>query len=225
VSAPQQVTPELGGATLSEHIHEFWILRSPIDWISWSLAYPALGWFAICVWGSWRLYHAPRSIRNTRRFDRRPARFGGGTLLLGAALCALPVAIADATWLGFRTSFSLVQWRTMTTKGMPSYHPDVAAALLFEVAFQLAAFSYSFAVIGSYFEKRRSFPWHFTLIAISIVGCTLFDQIVLATMIQVHREEGFVALLRTALLAGVGINYVHRSSRVAKTFTSGPVYE
>src|SRR5450432_2722477 len=66
-----------------------------MNWLSWSFAYPALGWFAVCTWGSLRLYRSPRSVKNTQRYHRPPARFGGATLLPGAVDVVAEVQASD----------------------------------------------------------------------------------------------------------------------------------
>ena len=190
--------------------------------VNWLMALLALFVFSGSVVLSWRAFRAQKSIANTRRERGPPLPLGGVLWLLAMGVLSLPVATAIGCVQDLRILLSLPRWQAMTTPGLETYRPGLAALLLAGLAFRLTAFSYSFTVAGTLLKKRRSFPWHFTVLTVAWAIFSIAETIAASSISNESASAAFPTEATRAIVSSViWISYLRSSPRVARTFTNG----
>ena len=126
---------------------------------------------------AWRTYRLDRSIANSRIGEGRPASFGGWLILLGFNVFLTPIMILVQASRVWQVLLSPLQWLALTTPRLASYRPQLAGLLVFEGAVLLAMCAYSCTVVATWVAKRRSFPWHYTILVSALACIGIFDVV------------------------------------------------
>ena len=195
------------------------------DGINWAVFAVLTGCFPFLAFGAYRAYrHDPKRPAPTVSPDPALSGYRGWLILLLINI----VQIVPGRLYGFvkeaSVALSLATWRSLTTPELETYSPGAATLLACGALLTLATAVYAPVVTVLFFQKRRTFPLHFTVYMVGWVTLKFLD-VAQADLIATNSQSPLAVILvfPTLVAATLWIGYVHRSERVAATFVErGP---
>src|SRR5262249_41421172 len=143
----------------------------------------------------------------------------GWLILLAFGIITTPLRNIASFCTTSAAALSLARWRALTTPELDTYAPGVAVMIVVETLFQAAFSAYGIAVAALFFQKRRSFPLHFSIYALGMVAFQLFDHFTVQAVSK-DAPANMLPVLQVMIWAGIWVTYVWRSRRVAATFVA-----
>ena len=202
--------------------------RTPqAEGFNWASFVAIVGALPFVLFGAYRAYrYEPRASRRAHALpvDPRLHGIGGWLLLLAFGIVINPIANAVGAVQTARAALSLATWRALTTPELATYAPGLAIATIIEAVCLAAFVAYGSVVAVLFFQKRRAFPFHFTLYATGLAAFRVVDLLV-AEALLAHGasstgDSSATSTIRTVAWVVTWVLYVKKSRRAAATFVT-----
>lgn len=224
-SRAEQVTPE----KLPEHLAAIdkarpWLVRGltykepPPDGTSWPMVVASIAVLPLLGWGARKAYLSRPRLRVAQgRPDRRLSGTGGVLWIIGFRLLTGPLillsSLRSSSWL-----YSTARLTALWSPTLPSYNPMLLVLAVVETPIMLAAAVYNVVVAILFFQRKRSFPFHFTVLVLGLIAFTLFDRLALSVVAKDRSASDLGEIIGSHIVGLLLLLYVRSSRRVATRF-------
>ena len=151
----------------------------------------------------------------------RPLQGLGGWLILVAIHHLIrPFVFLVCLIVLFPTMFDLEKWRVLTQPGGAAFHPNWAAALLFELFFNLICLAFSGLLLVLFFRKRAAWPRSYAAFLLLLLIGVGIDTYLVQSIPGAGATVGtnIKDLVEVIVAAAIWIPYCFVSQRVKETF-------
>jgi transglutaminase-like putative cysteine protease len=198
-----------------------WIGKTIEEGPSWPAVLVLLSSLPLVGWAMWRGYRLDPPWRP--RADVVGRRGIGGLLLFVAFRVVVTPLVVLTAYSSSSWVFSHRSWSALATSG-DANHRALAYLCLVEVAVNAAMVGYSILCAVVFFQKKRSFPFHFTAFTAMNVVFLLLDSAAAQAVELGPEQAGDVGRTMGQVITAAGfVAYLWSSKRVAATFVERPV--
>jgi transglutaminase-like putative cysteine protease len=189
------------------------------DGPNWYMIVPSMAFLPLLGWGARRAYLARPRLRVARALpDPHLTGFGSLLWLIALRLVSGPLVVIPSLrhsgWL-----YSRAGWSAFSRPHLPTHDLTLLILAVFELPVLVAMAAYSVVVAVVFFQKKRSFPFHFAVFTLAYLAFTVVDHAALGLSGRADASVGRV--VGSQIVSLLLLLYVRSSRRVASRFVVG----